>query len=261
VLGLTLWCGHVAQAGPPGGRQRSSTVVLARHVEAPAGRSAPLGRSPAGLESQRDSAAILIQNSEYRPFFKNREGPDKITVSPFLLDAVPVTRAAYHAFVLEHSTWQKSRVKTLFAEASYLADWPSDFDPGRAAPDAPVTFVSWFAAKAYCASVGKRLPSVVEWEAFAQTELGARVLGLARVEAGATVPALPATFEWISDFNSVLVTGGGPGDDASSLFCGAGARATDARDYQAFLRYSFRSSLKASFALKRLGFRCAKDAP
>ena len=260
LLGLTVWFGHAAKASPPAGRQRSGTPLAARSVEAAPARSALAAERPPAA-AQVAVATILIPKGEYTPFFKNPAQAEKLEVKPFLLDAIPVTRVAYRAFVLEHPAWQRSRVKALFAEASYLADWPSDVDAGRAAPDAPVTFVSWFAAKAYCASLGKRLPGVAEWESFAQTDLGSRVLGLSRVEAGTTVPTLPAISEWISDFNSVLVSGGGAGDDASSLFCGAGARATDARDYQAFQRYSFRSSLKASFALKHLGFRCAKDAP
>jgi formylglycine-generating enzyme required for sulfatase activity len=200
-------------------------------------------------------ATVLVPEGEYRPFFKNPAEPERIVVKPFVLDRAAVTRAAYRDFVAQQPSWRKSRVKALFAESSYLGDWPSDQDFGPDA-EAPVTFVSWFAAKAYCASLGKRLPSVVEWESFAQTELGRSVLGLSRTEAGVERPVLPALSEWISDFNSVLVSGGSD----SNLFCGAGVKATDARDYQAFLRYSFRSSLKANFAMKRMGFRCAKDA-
>src|SRR5205814_3919432 len=69
-------------------------------------------------------------------------------------------------------------------------------------------------------------------------------------------------WEWTSDFNTLLLADPSPdGDDSSSLFCGDGFRATDAKDYGGFLRFSFRSSLKASYALKNLGFRCAKDLP
>ena len=70
-----------------------------------------------------------------------------------------------------------------------------------------------------------------------------------------------ALWEWTLDFNSLPVASGSQEDGSgASLFCGAGARARDARDYTAFLRYAFRSSLKASYTLKNLGFRCAKDA-
>ena len=44
------------------------------------------------------------------------------------------------------------------------------------------------------------------------------------------------------------------------LFCGSGAEGTkDRRNFPAFMRYGFRSSLKASYTVHNLGFRCVKD--
>ncbi|HEU5123837.1 MAG TPA: formylglycine-generating enzyme family protein, partial [Verrucomicrobiae bacterium] len=44
------------------------------------------------------------------------------------------------------------------------------------------------------------------------------------------------------------------------LFCGAGSvGAKDVRNFPAFMRYGFRSSLKANYCVHNLGFRCAKD--
>ncbi len=44
------------------------------------------------------------------------------------------------------------------------------------------------------------------------------------------------------------------------FFCGASAQdAQDVDDYPAFMRYAFRSSLKADYCIHNLGFRCAKD--
>jgi formylglycine-generating enzyme required for sulfatase activity len=45
-----------------------------------------------------------------------------------------------------------------------------------------------------------------------------------------------------------------------NLFCAAGAvGATDLMNYAAFMRYAFRGSIKANYAMRNLGFRCAKD--
>ena len=68
-------------------------------------------------------------------------------------------------------------------------------------------------------------------------------------------------WEWTSDFNTLLLADPSPDETSSSLFCGDGFRATDAKDYGGFLRFSLRSSLKANYALRNLGFRCAKDLP
>jgi formylglycine-generating enzyme required for sulfatase activity len=63
-------------------------------------------------------------------------------------------------------------------------------------------------------------------------------------------------WEWTSDFNSM-----GPiaGDGGEGLFCGGtGGALGDRADYAAFMRYSFRSSLKPAYSVSSLGFRCAK---
>jgi sulfatase modifying factor 1 len=45
-----------------------------------------------------------------------------------------------------------------------------------------------------------------------------------------------------------------------NLFCGSGALgASSFDDYAAFMRYAFRSSLKAHYTVPNLGFRCAQD--
>jgi formylglycine-generating enzyme required for sulfatase activity len=69
-----------------------------------------------------------------------------------------------------------------------------------------------------------------------------------------------SVWEWIEDFDGALVSSRSSDAADSNLFCGAGVRAADASDYGGFLRFSFRSSLKAAYALKNLGFRCARDA-
>ena len=69
-------------------------------------------------------------------------------------------------------------------------------------------------------------------------------------------------WEWTLDFNSAMVTGESRADGSldKSLFCGAGsASAADKSDYAAFLRFGFRSSLKARYAVNNLGFRCVKE--
>jgi formylglycine-generating enzyme required for sulfatase activity len=201
---------------------------------------------------------LSIPAGDYLPFYKGKNGLQSRPVPAFGVAAQPVTRQDFLRFVRRDPRWRRSRVQRLFAEATYLADWSDDLNPGAASLTGAVTGTSWFAAKAYCASVGMRLPTTVEWER-ALGVVGHSFTALTGARVDANLAA--SLWEWTADFNSLPVADGDSTDSLATLFCGAGARATDATDYGAFLRYSFRSSLKADFALKNLGFRCAEGAP
>ncbi|HEY3698680.1 MAG TPA: formylglycine-generating enzyme family protein [Spongiibacteraceae bacterium] len=222
--------------------------------------------------------AIHIPAGRYFSFFKRKDGGSQdIPVAAFWLDIKPVTRADYLDFVRRRPAWRKSQIKALFAENNYLADWADDLNPGEDT-QAAVMFVSWFAARAYCTDRGGRLPTVAEWERVAgavdNTKVGAPDTAIANPQSpfrfamgqsAADVRSTPLTFgsawEWTVDFNSALALGatsGAVNNSGSSLFCGDGFRSNNATDYAAFLRYSFRSSLRANYTLKNLGFRCAR---
>jgi formylglycine-generating enzyme required for sulfatase activity len=213
---------------------------------------------------------LAIPAGFQRPFYKSEVGGATIAVGAFAIDQRPVSRRQYLEFVHENPRWRRSTLKRVFAEPSYLSDWDDDFAPGAGRLDAPVVFVSWFAARAYCEWRGKRLPGVIEWERAAAPDEARPTVEEKREASSFRFAMLrvgnetdESIWEWTADFNSNAISGGSEGDraNAASLFCGDGFRANDARDYGAFLRYAFRSSLKADFALKNLGFRCAGDTP
>ena len=236
---------------------------------------------------------VLVPGGVYEPFFARKarqQGgdllpPETVTIKSFRLDRTPVTNAQFTGFVTRHPEWRKSGVPSLFAEGHYLGRWPEDlsFGPPEAA-QRPVTNVSWFAAEAYCEAQGKVLPTTDQWE-YALFDRGRggdvvrdHILAWYAVPNSADLPIVDdaemngygvagligLVWEWTLDFSSAL-TGAelrSSGDKNKAQFCGSGSLgAKDATDYAAFMRYSFRASLKASYTTANLGFRCAKEAP
>lgn len=210
-----------------------------------------------------------------------------VKVAPFQLDVYPATNAQYLAFLKKYPEYSRSKIKGLFADKSYLSQWESDFNYGKNnLSNAPVTNVSWFAAKKYCECQGKRLPTMDEWEfaamadekrADARTKEEFNKFILSWYEKpNAYANPIGKTFknywgvydmhglvwEWTADFNSIFLSGESRKDKDTdkNLFCGSGSvNATDLMNYAAFMRYAFRGSLKAKYTTRNLGFRCASD--
>lgn len=230
---------------------------------------------------------VCISNGVFHPLFRSLTDAKEVPVKSFYLDIEPVTNAKFLEFVRANPRWQRSQVKRLFADENYLKQWAGDLELGtNALPNQPVVWVSWFAAKACAQWQGKRLPTLAEWEmtAAASPTLAdgekdaAFQRDILRWYSTATPEVLPVVggqqnfwgardlhglvWEWVSDFNSATVSGDSRGDSGldRQRFCGAGAvGARDVGDYPAFMRYAFRSSLKADYCVHNLGFRCAKD--
>ncbi len=254
-----------------------------------AGRMPEPAPAPAPVTVDPASVASALRNiaaASYRPLFGG-EGQPPVAVAAFAIEEHAVTNAQFLAFVGAVPRWRRSRVPPLFADTGYLAHWASDLDLGAATPDSPVTRVSWFAARAYADWVGRRLPTTAEWETVAAAsadavdgrsdpKFNAAILEWYSKPARAPGPVRSTLanvhgvydlhgliWEWLSDFNNALVTGESRGDTAleRNLFCGSGALgAADPSDYAAFMRFAFRSSLRASYVGGGLGFRCASDA-
>lgn len=237
------------------------------------------------ISTNCQSKMVKIKGGEYIPLY----GRDsiKVSVDDLFMDVYPVTNKEFLNFVKKHPKWQKSKALKLFVDDSYLREWKSDTVLNNNQKlNSPITNISWFAAKSYCQSKGKRLPTVDEWEYVAmanKTMPDARKLEtynafiLSWYEKPKTFnKTIGSTFknywkvydlhglvwEWTSDFNSVLITGESRKDvdTDSNLFCGSAAvNATDLMNYAAFMRYAIRGSLKAKYTMKNLGFRCVKD--
>ena len=225
----------------------------------------------------------------FRPLYAPDPSTTVIDVGAFELDRVPVTNGEFLAFVRAHPQWQRDRVARVFAADAYLTHWAGPVELGsEAAADQPVTRVSWFAAKAYCAALRARLPTEAEWEfaaaageksadGSAEPGLRGRTLAWYSRPVGARLEKVgrgtpnywgvldlnDLVWEWVLDFNSTLVSGDSrTGASADRMqFCGAGALAAgDKQDYASFMRLAFRGSLEARYTTSALGFRCARDA-
>ena len=229
---------------------------------------------------------VLIKGGEYQPFYG--EDSALVQVQDFLLDERPVTNREFLDFVQKNPKWKSSKVKEVFADDTYLKDWQNDETlPKDADPEAAVTFVSWFAAKAYAKSAGKRLPTLDEWEYVAmadeesqnarskasysahlinlynQKEREKHKVQLSKPNYWGVYNMFDLVWEWTDDFNSIMTTSDSRTAEYydKGLYCASAATSTtDVLNYASFMRYAFRSSLKARYTVGNLGFRCAKDA-
>jgi formylglycine-generating enzyme required for sulfatase activity len=236
---------------------------------------------------QAAEGMVAISSGEYAPLYRSPGEDNRVIVSPFLMDIDPVTNQAFLDFVLANPRWRRSRIPPLFGDAAYLRQWASDSTLGDASPNQPVTNISWFAAKAFARWKGNRLPTIAEWEYVADAseedanghtdpDFVKRVLEATNRPTPSVLPDVGDSapnfwgvrdlhglvWEWVSDFNSALITGESRGDAnlERKLFCGAGViGASDFTDYAAFMRFSFRGSLSAKYAGANLGFRTVRS--
>lgn len=229
---------------------------------------------------------IEIEGGTYMGFLGKDSGRI-VKVNSFKIDDSPVTNAEFLKFLKKNPQWTRSQATALYADQDYLKNWVGDYEiPKDAKPESPVTNISWFAAKAYAESVGKRLPTIDEWEFAAladkvsknasnKPEFTAHILesyqkkGMYREAIKQNEPNYYGIYdlygmvwEWTEDFNSVMISGESRNDSSKneSLFCsGAAVTTSDLKNYAAFMRYAMRGSLKANYSVNNLGFRCAKD--
>ncbi|MBL8913002.1 MAG: formylglycine-generating enzyme family protein [Archangium sp.] len=223
-----------------------------------------------------------LPEGRFAPLFGLDVGQSAFPVGAFRLEVRPVSRADFAAFLASNPAWKKGKVAGALADAQYLARFEME------ARTAPVTQVSYFAARAYCTWKGGRLPTTLEWEyaaaadetrrdASREADFAQRILewygqpnrpdDLAQPGSPSNVYGVEAlhglVWEWTDDFNALFVSGDNrqDGDKNDKFMCGSGSTGSARReDYAAFMRYAMRSSLTPRSCLPRLGFRCAYAA-
>jgi formylglycine-generating enzyme len=233
---------------------------------------------------------VALPGGQFRSALKYEDLAGGSRVEPFALMRRPVTNGEFLEFVRENPRWRRDRVPSALAEERYLSQWAGPDDPGTPARlQQPVTWVSWFAADAYCQSRGARLPTWTQWEYAAAADetrrdargdrtFRERILSWYARPSNAPLPraGLQApnaygiqdlhglVWEWTDDYSSLLVSSDNrdQGDADNARFCGAGALSMDDRgNYAVLMRVAMLSSLDGADATANLGFRCAKDLP
>ncbi len=231
---------------------------------------------------------VQVKDGIYTPLY-SKGNNIRERVARFWIDEHAVTNQDYLEFVNSKPQWQKENIRAIFADKNYLLHWQgvkklSSKKQWQKIKNSPVVYVSWFAARNYCRWKKKRLPKVKEWEYVASygrkgqnpKEIKAEILEWYSKVTTKVLPPVKSTWknnlgiwdmhglvwEWTEDFNTALITGESRGDSEidRNLFCGGGAtNASDFLNYASFMRYAFRSSLKARYTVANLGFRCAKN--
>lgn len=233
----------------------------------------------------QEEGMALVKGGTYTPLY----GGDSIsiTIPSFYMDIYPVTNAEYIEFLKENPKWRKSKIIRLFADEHYLSHFQDDLTlkPNEGMRDA-VTSVSWHAAKEYCKCQGKRLPTMDEWELAAmadetspdardkkefnqyllswyeKSKFKGKEIGKTYKNYWGIYDLHGLVWEWTADFNSVPLSQDtrNSAEGNNNLYCGGAAYgANDLKNYAAFMRYAFRSSVRGDYSIKNLGFRCAKS--
>lgn len=229
------------------------------------------------------TARVLVPAGSFHSVLPEVEG-EPIVVDSFYMDETAVTNEEFLDFLKVNPEWRRSEIPPIFTNNGYLKEWKSDMDPGyeKHGENRPVTRVSWYAANAYCADRGGRLPTLNEWEYSAQLleldteeEMNKFSSGLINWYSGIDVNNLAEVgstgietsagvkdqfglvMEWVEDFKPIIA-------DELSLDCGTVGRMNtlgSVYSYAASIRYITRMSFNAKITTGMVGFRCAYDEP
>lgn len=229
------------------------------------------------------TARVVVPAGSFHSVLPEVEG-EPVDVDSFYMDETAVTNEEYLKFLKDNPEWKRSEIPPVFTNNGYLREWKSDLDPGyeNVGVNRPLTRVSWYAATAYCAAQGGRLPTLNEWEYSAQlmefdsdAAMNTFSSGLINWYSGIDVKNLAEVgstgientegikdqfglvMEWVEDFKPIIA-------DELSLDCGTVGRMNtlgSVYSYAASIRYITRISFNPKITTGMVGFRCAYDVP
>ena len=224
-------------------------------------------------------AQVLVPSGSFHTVMPEVKG-EPVAVDSFYLDATAVTNKEYSTFLQDYEDWRPGNVPGIFAYKGYLKNWENTNSDDVVNPDQPVTSVSWYAANAYCQSVGGRLPTLNEWEYSAQLmdfdssaeaqEFANKLMSWYSTFDSENIGDVGSSgiknrygvkdqfgliMEWVQDFKPVIA-------NDLSLDCGTVGRMQklgNAYSYAASIRYITRMSFSPKSTNSTVGFRCAYD--
>ena len=211
-----------------------------------------------------------------------------VHIAAFAMRSTPVTVEDYLIFVRTHSEWQRDRVPAMYAVHGYLASWAGPLTIGSSIdPQQPVTEVSWYAARAFCASEDARLPSWYQWEYAAAANAtrrdarndparDAQILQILLARTGQPPEAVgkdtanfyrlhnmnKLVWEWVNDYAAMFVNADArdPGQVNLLKLCGGSALAFENRTaYPLMMRVAALSAMEPADVSGNIGFRCIRD--
>ena len=212
-----------------------------------------------------------------------------VPIVTFAMRSTPVTVGDYLAFVRAHPEWRRDRVPDMYAGGGYLASWTGPLISGPAIdPQRPVTEVSWFAARAFCAGEEARLPTWYQWEYAAAADASrsdarndpawdARILQALLARTGQEPGAVgrdsadlyglhdmnTLVWEWVDDYAAMFVNADArdPGQGNLLKLCGGSALAFENRAaYPLMMRVAALAAMRPADVSGNIGFRCVRDA-
>jgi formylglycine-generating enzyme required for sulfatase activity/tRNA A-37 threonylcarbamoyl transferase component Bud32/dienelactone hydrolase len=204
----------------------------------------------------------------------------KTTLEPYALDRYEVTNDQFAEFVrgggyATARLWPRGATPAQYTDRTGLAgprQWKNQ-EPTAGQGNHPVTGVSWYEASAFCASRGKRLPSLYEWEKAARN---GQTSGMGIIMPWGYVYASGTTAEHRANFSSngtVPVNAHPFGISAFGAYAMAGNvkewLANPVGDGHALIGGSWQDpayvygevgALPGTTATETIGFRCARNA-